>query len=197
MIRSTGNQHHHWNYFIAIERNIETLSRYIEFTEDNFNTYSIELAHILLSASSEVDVVLKQICNLLGSPKCENITHYREAMMEHEIGQRFANEEINISRFDLRYSPFDNWNKGVKPDWWDAYNKVKHMRNDHFFRASLKNTLNSVGALLLAIIYFYKLDFSAKENSEVSFADTIVRLRPMSTILDISGEDFTIRIMRV
>jgi hypothetical protein len=49
----------HWNYFLAIESDLENLSRYIEFIDTNFKTYSIELAHLLLASSSEIDVVLK------------------------------------------------------------------------------------------------------------------------------------------
>lgn len=68
----------HWNYFLAIEKDLENLSRYIEFAEPNLNTYSIELTHILFSASSEVDVVMKQLCNLIDpGQKVENIDDYR------------------------------------------------------------------------------------------------------------------------
>ena len=47
----------HWNYFLAFDSDAEKLSRYIEFTSDNFGTYSIELVRLLLSVASEVDVV--------------------------------------------------------------------------------------------------------------------------------------------
>jgi len=55
----------HWNNFLAIEQDFEKLSRYIEFCEDNNNTFSIELARIIMSASQKIDVILKNICNLL------------------------------------------------------------------------------------------------------------------------------------
>ena len=53
----------HWNYFIALEQDLIKVSRFIEFSQENFNTYSIELAHLLLATSSEIDVVLKALCN--------------------------------------------------------------------------------------------------------------------------------------
>ena len=37
-------------------------SRCVEFTPDNFNVYSIELAHLLFTAPPEVDVVAKHVC---------------------------------------------------------------------------------------------------------------------------------------
>ena len=57
-----GNKLIHWNYFLAIESDLERLSRYVEFSKDNYKTYSLAMAHLLLSSASEVDVVLKGIC---------------------------------------------------------------------------------------------------------------------------------------
>ena len=51
----------HWNYFLAIERDLEPLSRYVEFNPKNFDCYSIEIARLLLAAAAEVDIVCKQI----------------------------------------------------------------------------------------------------------------------------------------
>jgi hypothetical protein len=47
----------HWQYFIAIESDLENTARYVEVTPGNFRTYSVEYARILLSAGSEVDVM--------------------------------------------------------------------------------------------------------------------------------------------
>lgn len=52
----------HWNYFLVLESDLEHLSRYIEFTKDNYKIYSQEMARLLLTAGSEVDVVLKGLC---------------------------------------------------------------------------------------------------------------------------------------
>src|ERR1700693_737083 len=69
----------HWNYFLALEKDVETLSRYIEFCKDNLNTYSIELAHLLLSSASEIDTVAKCICSILEpTAKADNINDYRK-----------------------------------------------------------------------------------------------------------------------
>jgi len=63
----TGETLLHWNYFLALESDLERVSRYIEFDKANFKTYSIELAHLLLAASSEVDVVAKTLCQRIDS----------------------------------------------------------------------------------------------------------------------------------
>jgi len=52
----------HWNYFLALESDLDRVSRYVEFTTYNYTTYSLEMAHLLLAAGSEIDVVLKSLC---------------------------------------------------------------------------------------------------------------------------------------
>ena len=75
----TGETLLHWNYFLALESDLERVSRYIEFDKANFKTYSIELAHLLLAASSEVDVVAKTLCQRIDSKtKLENIDDYKK-----------------------------------------------------------------------------------------------------------------------
>lgn len=59
----------HWNYLLALERDLELISRYIEFDERNSDCFSLELARVLLAAAAEVDIVCKQICVMLdGGP---------------------------------------------------------------------------------------------------------------------------------
>jgi hypothetical protein len=165
----------HWNYFLAIESDLKMLSRYIEFTEVNQATYSIELAHILLSASSEIDVVLKMICGLLKpTGQFENIDDYRETIAE-KIPD-FTTEQSCIPRYGLSYQPWINWNNGQNPVWWRSYNKVKHERNTHYHEANLKNTICAVGGLLIALAYYYRLSFSKEQNRDVDFQDVIRNL---------------------
>jgi hypothetical protein len=69
----------HWNYFIALEQDLEKTSRYIEFCNANREVFSIELAHLLFAAASEVDVLAKCICKLI-EPKASprNIDEYKK-----------------------------------------------------------------------------------------------------------------------
>ncbi|MBI5354368.1 MAG: hypothetical protein HZB50_17140 [Chloroflexi bacterium] len=153
----------HWNYFLALESDLAQVSRYIEFDKKNFRTYSIELAHLLLASSSEVDVIAKGICGFL-EPKssAENINQYREIINRNL--PEFKKEFIYVPRFNIKLKPWDNWNSIKKPSknplWWSSYNKVKHERSEYFAEANLKNVLNSVSGLLVTIFYFYKLKFS-------------------------------------
>ena len=183
MIESFKTPKHHWNYFLAIEKNLENVSRYIEFNKQNFKTYSIELTHILLSASSEVDVIMKQLCLLLGK-KTNNIDEYRGAIMG--IIPDFADENIFINRYGLVLRPWDNWMKSpaINPDWWRGYNNVKHKRHKHFEDANLKNAINAVSALLITVVYYYKSVFENEpESGPMDFWQVTKQLKPESSLL--------------
>jgi hypothetical protein len=149
MIKTSG-KNIHWDYYLALECDIEKVSRYIEFDQSNFETHSIELAHLLLAASSEVDVVMKELCNLLSpDSKTENINGYRKVIKEHLPG--IIEKKVVSAKFGLTLTPWDKWKEGKNPIWWQSYNKVKHERSVHFSKANLENVLNSIAGLLITI----------------------------------------------
>ena len=176
----------HWNYFLALEQDLEKCTR-LSFLQKNYTSYSIEFAHLLFASSSKVDVVAKLICSLLDSTKQpERIHEYREIILSKIKG--FSQEMILIPRFGLKLTPWNNWQDSSSPDWWKSYNNVKHERDSHFDEANLKNTLNSMAALLITMFYFYKLkfehEFERKENEmEMNTGVVLMRLHTQPSLL--------------
>jgi hypothetical protein len=167
----------HWNYFVALTQDLERISRYIEFHEENYSTYSVELAHLLLSASSEIDVVSKLLCDFIDpATTAENINHYRDIITGG--WPAMVDEKVYIPRYNLVLDPWENWRTGTtNPDWWQSYNKVKHERNAHFSKANLKNTLNSMAALLVVIVHYYARFLEVTPESCL-LKETTIRLSP-------------------
>ena len=171
----------HWTYFAALERDLEVVARYVEFAEANLGTFSLELAHLLMAASSEVDVVAKLLCARLDpdSPR-KNIDHYRDVLTRRLPD--LSSMPVLIPRYGMRLTPWDNWTRGENPDWWRSYNNVKHERNAYFQEATLKNALNSLAALLCLTFHFYQLDTPA-EPERYRAKDTTASLQPESTLM--------------
>ncbi len=141
----------HWNYFLALESDYVNFSRYLEFCSDNYDAYSIEAGRLLMAASQECDVLLKQICG--GGIEKED--GYRKEVPT--LFPDFSQHKVTIPRFNLSFQPFLSWTSmpAQTPHWWTANNKFKHERHDLFERASLKNSLNAISALLLCNVYLY------------------------------------------
>lgn len=178
MVISTGPSLAHWNYFLTLERDLDVLSRYVEFVNANFACYSLEITRALFAAASEVDVVAKQLCVKANTTSsASTINQYRD---EIKIAYpNIVNFKVTIPRFGLALSPWTNWNDahGV-PDWWTAYNKVKHHRNTDYHRGNLRNCLNAVAGLFIIVLYFYK---DSAENGE---------LNPIPSLFHVTDEHF-------
>lgn len=150
----------HWNYFIAIERDVIELSRYIEFDKSNFKTFSIEIARILMASTQEIDVLFKQICQKHGDSS-DNEAGYR-ALIPQKY-PKIITIKVELSMHNLNFVPFEDWEKNTTPSWWTANNKVKHQRHTHFNKASLENMLDSLCGLMVANLYYYE-DILEKEG---------------------------------
>lgn len=145
----------HWNYFISLDEDLLCLSRYLEIAKDNYKSYSIELARILLAAASEIDVICKMFCiKCNAQSKADNIDQYRNEILKSD--PLVAETCVHIPRFGLSIKPWAEWVNGRNPSWWKAYNFVKHHRNSHFSDANLENSLNAVAGLFVLLLFYYK-----------------------------------------
>src|SRR3989304_5354141 len=147
-----GPTDEHWNYLLSIERDLETLSRYVEFDKRNFACFSIEIARIILAAGAETDVVCKQLCKKQNSrSRAASINAYRSEIVL--FLPTISDFQILVPRFGLTLKPWDEWRAqdGV-PFWWTGYNKVKHHRHSHYHEANLKNALNAVAGLFVMVL---------------------------------------------
>jgi hypothetical protein len=178
----------HWNYFLALERDLEKVARFIEFSKENFSVYSIELAHLLFAAASEVDVVAKQLCEHINSTEPrENILDYRDTLKKYL--PNIATTQVFVPRFGLEFSPWHKWNENSTPDWWQSYNKVKHERHRFFAKATLENALNALGALLVLTFNYYTYALSS-EKQPLDPMKTMSKLEPQSSILRLSEDHY-------
>lgn len=140
-------------YYKALEEDVEKLSRYIEITEDNFNVYSVELTRLYLSICSEVDVLLKLLCEQVSGKKPnENINYYREVIQEYL--PRLANHEIHCSGLREHIKPWEEFEAGQSPSWWKYHNKVKHRRSEYYSKANLRNVLYALSGLFILVVYY-------------------------------------------
>lgn len=145
----------HYNYFLALDADVENLSRFIEFNPDNYDAYSIEMARLMIAAASEVDVVAKLICKKVNqSSKAENINQYKGVIKK--AFPQLCEIKVLMPRYNLTLEPWINWKSNKTPEWWHYYNKVKHQRDKYFEQANLKNTLNAVAGLYVTVLHFYR-----------------------------------------
>lgn len=148
----------HLNYFSCLEDDLLSLSRWIEFCEQNEGVYSIELARLLMTACAEVDVVARALCKIISpASTAESINAYQAQLIE--ALPMLPHAKVTMARFGMSFTPWVNWAEPKSPPyWWTAYNKVKHHRAENFQRASLKNVLNAVAGLIVLLLLLHSKD---------------------------------------
>ena len=62
-----------WDYYLVLERELVNSFNYVELSNDNFSTYSVEFAKMLLSICSEFDSVFKDYVELRSGGSVEKV----------------------------------------------------------------------------------------------------------------------------
>lgn len=140
---------------ILLEK-LDDLFLFIEPDIVSLNTYSHKIRELLILACTEVENFWSYFMNLSGAaPIGRNYTTQDYIKLKDKL---FLQE----FQFTLRsyvalpsIRPFLNWNAASPTTsliWYDAYNKTKHDRANHFSYATLSNALSAVVATLVLYI---------------------------------------------
>ena len=155
-----------WTFYLRLEKEFMDTLTYVEFSQDNFLTYSIEYEKQLLSIGSEVDVLCKLLCKEIdSSQRPVNMDQYANILCGYG---NLITTKITFRLNWQDYIPFNGWSIGNNPSWWKAYNKVKHerLKNENYKQGNLENVFMALAGLyVLNRFYFRKIKQSNLELS--------------------------------
>ena len=154
----------YWNYYLRLEEEFYDTRNFVEFSEDNFGTYSIEYLKLYLSVCSEIDVVGKFIAKSINSRFDLENANIKKWWAEIIEKLKYKNQylyEFDVNFVDIKaIIPWSNFNYPSNPDansptWWGTYNKVKHNRTERyedtdkefFTQANLNNVIDAFAGL--------------------------------------------------
>lgn len=156
----------YWKNYILLEKEFTETLEYITLDADNYSVYSSRYIKLLLQIGSEIDINARLFCKQYNSQsQAKNIDHYRNEITSNDVD--FCNTKVNIMQHSNMppFMPWESWNQGVNPNWWTAYNKVKHERfqagniggaNKEYYKfANLEYTVLALGGLYQLLIYRY------------------------------------------
>ncbi len=144
----------YWRYYLVLEEHFHKIEKYVEFTEDNYSTYSMEFISCLMEIGSEIDGVMKNICGFSATAR-KTINDYISDILEKYPDIR----EKEVLVRNMVILPFQGWSieePAKSLEWWQAYNNVKHGRSENYQQANLKNVIHALAALFLLEMYRIK-----------------------------------------
>ena len=158
----------HWEYYLVLERDFLNTERYVSFDlgdnyiydnnthcdKGNSETFSNEYIKQYQGICSEIDVILKSICKVLGNSEANKMDAYTPIILNK--WPDIVTQKVEFK--DLELQPFINWKDSPykSPDWWSPHNEVKHERIINYQKANLKNVVNALAGLYILELYFVK-----------------------------------------
>ena len=139
-----------------MEKDLEDSIRFSElFHENNHNCWSIAYVKMLLSTCVQIESTLKELCEKYDPEfsSCRvHIGQLRDAILKEK--PNFHATEVQLPRYGESLQPWEKWlgNSSENPEWWRAYNDIKH---ESFSGATQRNVVNSIAALFVNLIYLY------------------------------------------
>lgn len=198
----------HWDYYMVLEKDFLETERYltIELGDNylydtgaipsdpaNSLAFSVEFIKQYQAICSEVDVIMKSICTMLGNANANTMPQYTSTIFASPKWSNIGNQKVQIKEIELH--PFKNWaaNPYNPPAWWPLYNDVKHKRLSNLREANLKNVVNALAGLYVLENYFVK--YIAGETGDIDVIDVpsdksyLFQMINWKTIWTVSGKD--------
>lgn len=143
-----------WNYFLVLEDDMNNTTRYIE-PLGNEEVWSFEFLKTLILSCTEVESIFKIMCREIDDTKSAgDIGTYKSTILQKY--PKVVDAKVTVKRLGKDIKPFEGWDKGPLA-WWDAYQHVKHNRENHFKEATYKNAVTALSALYVLILYLSKI----------------------------------------
>jgi hypothetical protein len=160
----------YWDYYLNIENDVINTEKFVTFSKENKNTYSIEYIKIYQEICSEIDVVFRLICGTLKEERT-TISDYSDYVMHNDKYKNLREEQVKLIKNDSYIlKPFEHIDNTKELSWWQSYQEVKHHRieEDNYKKANLENILQSLAGLYILNVYFFHENyFVTKDNDSI------------------------------
>ena len=156
-LKSQYPRYQHWEKFKILEADLTTVSRYIKICEDNLKTHSFELSALILRACTDVEIIRKRMT--------EKNDNGRAAARLFELYPDIRDAEVFLPLWSLTFAPWKSL-PDSKPDWWKAYEDIKHDNSTSTRAGNLEYFLKSLSGLYILLLYYDRFIYSHKDAAD-------------------------------
>lgn len=147
-----------YEQYQIIESDFIDFNRSVPLSEDHFEVHSPLLRDIIIRSCVQLEIFFKEWARYECSDK--SCALYTEAESKsgskswtinsyHYFARYFSGHRSRVFVLPLNkhIEPFANWSMNNAPQWWTAYNKIKHDGHLHKAKANYENALLALAAL--------------------------------------------------
>src|SRR5690606_2061190 len=142
--------------FHIIQDDYRKLMDYVEFHNENNNTFSHRIYELLLRTCTEFENNCKGILldnNYSSNGRKMDITEYFKINNASKLNE-YTVKIKNWFPESIEIKPFEEWNSNEYSPlfWYKAYTNVKHNRSQNFQEANLKNLTYALAGLFIILV---------------------------------------------
>jgi hypothetical protein len=129
---------------VALREQLERIFRTVQPLEENYKTYGHDIRDLLILAATEVEAHWKGVLKANGI-EGESTRDYVKLLPVLKLNKYAI--QLPFYPWLGAVRPFENWVPNPSSQslsWYDAYNAVKHNREENFSRATLLNAIQAV-----------------------------------------------------
>lgn len=147
----------------ALIEQLQYICRVVHPKGTNFATYGHEIRNVLLLACTEIETQWKAILKA-SDKKREN----RKDYVKLARPMRLSEYEVALPYYPWMATirPFEKWRAANDEKrellWYDAYNIVKHDREENFHEATLEHAFSALTGLFVMLCAQYGTDFALR-----------------------------------
>jgi hypothetical protein len=146
----------------ALIQQLEHICRVVQPVELNFQTFGHEIRNILILACTEVEAQWKGILKANGVAG-DRTKDYVKLASPLKLSEYAV--ELPYYPWMPAIRPFERWHSSTTVptkdiQWYNAYNAVKHNRDENFQQASLFHAFQALVALFIMLCAQYGWDFA-------------------------------------
>ncbi len=164
----------YWPIYKNLENEVVKLSYDIHIDDNQINVYSSKIIDLILRSAIEIESLSKELYYLNGGTK-KNIKFDEDALKYLSKNWTLNKKIVIISYHNCFQSnrviiPFlketVKYSKGITYVWNNAYQNLKHERNNNIHHGSVGNLFNILGALYILNVYYREEQFLLKGNKD-------------------------------
>lgn len=161
----------YWPVYKNLESEVLTLSKYIHFSDDQSEVYSMHIADLIVRCAIEIESISKELYKANGG-NMKTVNGKKKKTLYFDIDcldylnslWQIGKKEITISspvfyfqdpKFRVMTPLYKANIYGKKgSEWKQAYQALKHDRRNSLKQASIENLLQAMGALYILNLYY-------------------------------------------
>ena len=168
--------------FIAVENRFLIASRYVDIQRDNAKTFSYEFASILRDSGSIFGSVMDALVrgsNTVAKGET-NFGDYRVYLRTEIPDVQRRTIQVRPRFPEGMLVPFEALQEQAgTPEWWNAYNRIKHSEYDEFRSGNLEHCLTALSALaLLGFLMSWFVSDRLSVNVGIVYPETSIDMSP-------------------